>query len=114
LHYDRISTDRCEVQLQGIDGTFNYAYIVELDRYYFVDSSRIDQTGVTRLYLTLDPLMTYRDLILSATATATRSEQYNGLTTDTAVSKQDKAVSELTFADKLDHTGNIVLVTIKG
>jgi len=115
LHYDRISTDRCEVQLQDIDGTFNYAYITELAKYYFIDSSRIEQTGVTRLYMTLDPLMTYKDLILSATATATQSSEFNNMDNSLQGSYDISPEIEVTpFDYTFDKKGTTVMITLKG
>jgi len=115
LHYDRISTDRCEVQLQDIDGAFNYAYITELAKYYFIDSSRVEQTGVTRLYLTLDPLMTHKDLILSATATSTRGSNYDSMINSLQGSYNvAPTITTVPFDYEFDKNGTTVMITLKG
>lgn len=114
LHYDKITSTQCEVQLQGMYDTFNYVYMKELDRYYFVESSRIEQTGVVRLFITLDPLMTYADNILNARATSVKSVEYNGLSEDTPKHSARQSITTMNFDDALNHEGDIVLITIKG
>ncbi len=43
----------------------NYAYIAEFKRYYFINRFEILATGIYRLYLHVDVLMSYRNDILN-------------------------------------------------
>lgn len=115
LHYDKISSNRCEVQLQEVEGSFNYAHIVELDKYYFVDSSRIEQTGVVRLFLTLDPLMTYKDNILNAMATSTKSDVFNNMLSSLQGSYSvSPSIEQTLFEYTFDEKGTTIMITLKG
>ena len=47
---------------------FNYCFIPELNKYYFVDSVEIEGTNVFKISLSLDVLKTYETEILNSTA----------------------------------------------
>ena len=53
---------------------FNYCYIPALNRYYFVDDISSLRFGLWKLNLSVDPLMTYKDAILSCFAFVDRNE----------------------------------------
>lgn len=58
----------------GTLGSYNYAFIHELDdRYFFVNKIVSVAQGVTDLYLEVDPLATYKDEILKQTFYVSRS-----------------------------------------
>lgn len=96
--------------------TFNYVYIESLNRYYFV--SEIRQDGdICTVYLRVDVLFTYKDIILNSTATLTKSENGNKyLSNRSNVVDVRPNVRKLDFPNKelLNETGSIVMVTIKG
>lgn len=96
--------------------TFNYVYIENLNRYYFV--SEIRQDGdICTVRLRVDVLFTYKDIILNSTATLTKSENGNKyLSNRSNVVDVRPNVRKLDFPNKelLNETGSIVMVTIKG
>lgn len=51
----------------------NYAYIADFGRYYYVHNPTIFRTGITRLFLTVDPLHTFREQIKPLKAIAKRT-----------------------------------------
>lgn len=52
---------------------FNYCYIEELKRYYFINSIKQLRAGLFELSLSVDVLMTYKDSILNSEARFNRS-----------------------------------------
>lgn len=115
-HYDRVSTMSCEVELQDIDSSYNYAYSVDLNKYFFVKSQRIEQTNITRLYLTIDVLMTYKDEILSWKVNVIESNTANTFLSTRANVKDMRLITK-TFDfpnEPFNETGNLILITLKG
>lgn len=95
---------------------FNYVYIDSLNRYYFV--SEILQDGdICTVRLKVDVLYTYKDKILSSSATLTKGENVNKYVSNRAnVVDVRPNVRKLDFPNKelLNETGSIIMVTIKG
>lgn len=96
--------------------TFNYVYIDSLHRYYFV--SELSQDGdVCTVRLKVDVLMTYKDKILSSSATLTKGENVNKYVSNRSnVVDLRPNIRKLIFPNKelLNDTGSIIMVTIKG
>lgn len=62
---------------------FNYVGIEKLKRYYFVDNIKYIAKNLWEVYLTVDPLYTYKSTILNCQAFVTRNQYtYNKLLTD--------------------------------
>lgn len=53
---------------------FNYVYITELNRYYFIDSITSVRNNLWELNLTIDVLMSYKDAIRNLNAFVDRNE----------------------------------------
>lgn len=53
---------------------FNYVYVPEFGRYYFVSNPVMIRNGLWNINLSIDVLMTYRDAIHNLTAFVDRSE----------------------------------------
>lgn len=96
--------------------TFNYAYLMETGRYYFVDSMEMDGDLCT-VRLRVDVLTSYKDKILASTGTLTVGEDTDKyISNRNSISDVRPQVRKLDFPNKglLDETGNIIMVTIKG
>lgn len=96
--------------------SFNYCYINELQRYYFVKDVAQDGDMCT-VRLNVDVLFTYKDKILQATGTIVNGENSNRYSSNRSkiydmrpILKQLEFDLNKSFAD----TGKIVMVTIKG
>ena len=62
---------------------FNYAYIPEFRRYYYLNNIRAEVTGVYTISLSSDPLMSFRAYLLNLSALIARNEyDYNGKAED--------------------------------
>lgn len=64
---------------------FNYVYIPEFNRYYFIDDYVIDVNNIYILKLSIDVLMSYKQGILGTSAFITRTEHINYTTSGGAL-----------------------------
>lgn len=95
---------------------YNYCYISELKRYYFVSSVVQRADGVAALSLTCDVLTTFAKQIMQSKITVTTQ------TTDTAPYMSGNTVQynvapdikRYSFADAFTTDGNIIMITLKG
>lgn len=63
--------------------TYNYAYLPDFNRYYFVDPPITERTGLVRLQLHVDVLQTYYTGIMAAPVILDRvSDGYNAFVPD--------------------------------
>lgn len=93
---------------------YNYAFIEQLKRYYFINDIKVFPNNIYEVQLSIDVLQTYKDDILNGWGTVRQQSNVNPyynsgyqseVRTDTTVYKSDTSIT----------TGsNIVLVTIGG
>mgnify|MGYP004729454097 CR=1 FL=1 len=96
--------------------TFNYAYILELNRFYFVDNIQIDGDLCT-VSLKVDVLTTYKEDILSSTGTLIKSDNANNY-----ISNRENyydlrpKLKKLVFPNNglFVDNGKMIMITIKG
>lgn len=97
--------------------TFNYCYIPDLGRYYFVDRVSFEGNNAYELTLRVDVLKTYETEILAATGRVSESDN-----PDKYVSNRNTVYSRVPhfvkaeFSNKglLNDSGTMVMITIKG
>lgn len=97
--------------------TFNYCYIPDLHRYYFIDSVVYVGNNTYEVSLSVDVLKTYETQILDATATVQESD-----TPQPYISTRRNVYDQQPHFEKIDFPntglfnadGTIVMVTIKG
>lgn len=96
---------------------FNYVYIEDFKRYYFVDNVRYIGGQTYLLTLSLDVLQTYRDIILQSTALIVESDNANrDLSVNSNVFNVFPKNEILNFPNSklFDKEGSIIMVTLKG
>lgn len=96
---------------------FNYVYIEELCKYYFVDNIRYIGGQTYLLTLSLDVLQTYKDVILQSTALIVESDNANrDLSINSNVFNVFPKTDILHFPNSklFDKDGSIIMVTLKG
>lgn len=74
---DESSLTNLSVEIELSENTlpsFNYAYIPDFKRYFFIDDIMSVRSYLWRLSLSIDVLMTYKDKIRSLTAFISRNE----------------------------------------
>lgn len=96
--------------------SFNYVFIESLNRYYFV--SELNQDGnICTVRLRVDVLQTYKEKILTSSATLTKGTNVNKyLSNRSNVVDVRPNFRKLDFPNKelINETGSIIMVTIKG
>ena len=96
---------------------FNYVYIEDLRKYYFVDNVRYIGGATYLLTLSLDVLQTYKDIILQSTALIVESDNANrDLSVNSNVFNVFPKTDILHFPHSklFDKEGSIIMVTLKG
>lgn len=93
--------------------TYNYAYLPDFGRYYFVDPPITERTGLIRLQMHIDVLQTYYDQIIVAPVIVERSaDRYNmDIADPDRKFYQDRSNQYLTIGD-VGAPANIVMVTV--
>ena len=115
--YSRVVVDMLNpvIELAGIEvNSYNYCYVQELNRYYYIENINISPNGVYRLSMRIDVLMTYRDDIMASHGLITKNREYNPYTGDVDVESRYR-LEKHEFENGFDFTnGDFVLVTMRG
>lgn len=96
---------------------YNYAYIPQFHRYYYIRDIASVRNGLWRVSLTVDPLMSFKtdilelNVILSDTETAGVSNYYSGNQWRTLVKAKTDIIR---FSNGLLNNGEYVLITAGG
>lgn len=93
---------------------YNYCYIPNINRYYFVDKVEITQTNIFTVYLSIDVLMTYKDAIKDLTVVVSSSQSnpyYNGYVEGYDVRTDYETKN---FENNFNEDGEIILVALYG
>ena len=94
---------------------FNYAYIPDFKRYYYINNVESVRTGVWRVYMEVDPLMSFKTDILALKVVAnkqsliTNGDEYiddGSLVTDNLIFK-----NVYNFANGFNDNGEYILIT---
>lgn len=103
-----------EIELSGyVVNDYNYCYIRELSRYYYIEKIVPAPNGITKLSMSVDVLMTYIDDIRASHGLITKQRVYNPYYGDNEVDSR-VTVRKLVFDDQFNHTGEFVLVALRG
>ena len=115
--YSRVVVDMLNpvIELAGIEvNSYNYCYVQELNRCYYIENINISPNGVYRLSMRIDVLMTYRDDIMASHGLITKNREYNPYTGDVDVESR-YTLEKHEFENGFDFTnGDFVLVTMRG
>ena len=126
---DKVLTDKCtinglsrvEVDLLApvidISGVyvneFNYCYVQELQRYYYITKTTLNPNGIARLSLRVDVLMTYADDIRASRGLITKQADYNPYYGDYNVEAKAQQVRH-DFRNAFTSQGEYVLIALRG
>ena len=101
-----------EIVLSGDFRGYNYAYIAELNRYYFIDSMEQLNLHLVKLFLKCDVLETYKAEILASTCkynTDIKAGDYMNFTGSTNFTTDNESFSNV----EIDLTPSIIISTIE-
>lgn len=100
-----------------LDGV-NYAYIVELNRYYYIDKVERMTSGSVQIYLTTDVLMTYAEEIKNcvgrSTISSTNINVYNSDYNTHNIDVRRQATFIIFENTPFTEEGTIVLIGLNG
>lgn len=103
------------IELAGIEVIkYNYCYVQELRRFYYIENVTISPNGVYKMSLRVDVLRTYKADILASYGLITKNQDYNPYTGDPDVETR-YTLSKHEFENGFNFTtGDFVLVTMRG
>lgn len=96
---------------------YNYLYITQLNRYYFVTNTEILNANTVLLSLQLDVLKTYATDLLNATGTINAKENANAYISNRDNIHDVRPITEkINFSvnEPFNENGTLIMVTIKG
>ena len=107
------------VVLMEIDNPsgYNYAYIPDFNRYYFIDDFISVRTGLWQISMSVDVLQSFKDEILDVKAILSDSEENgaeNYLSGEVWRSKVKEITDIVTFPSGLSESGHFILITAGG
>ena len=92
---------------------YNYCYIQDLGRYYFIDSVERMNGTIYKIRLSVDVLKSFSTQIENIQAVITKSENPDNDFVD--CEKSENYTSEvINLTDNFNHSGNLILVTSLG
>lgn len=97
-----------EVESSSLD--FNYVYIQQLNKYYFIKDITHVNSKITRLFLHCDVLMTYKDDILASYALVVQGGNINPYYSNVD-SESRQLTRRINFPYTFNNNGNYILVT---
>ena len=97
----------------NFNSEYNYCYIQDLGRYYFIESVEKMNGSIYKIRLTVDVLKSFSTQIENINAIITKSENPDNDFVDCA--KSENYTSEvINLTDNFKHSGNLILVTSLG
>lgn len=103
------------IDLAGVDvNSYNYCYVEELQRYYYIENMILSPNGITRLTMRVDVLMSYREDILESQGMITKNRDFNPYTSDYDVESR-YTLEKHEFENGFNfNDGDFVMVTMRG
>ena len=97
----------------NFNSEYNYCYIQDLGRYYFIESVEKMNGTIYKIRLTVDVLKSFSTQIENINAIITKSENPDDNFVD--CEKSENYTSEvINLTDNFNHSGNLILVTSLG
>ena len=110
-----IGVKNINVDIHNFELNFNYVFMPNLNRYYYVDSVEIVSADISRLHLKEDVLMTWKSLIYRQKGLISRWEDSSAITlVDNRLPVEDIVTTEYIYSGNYNkQTGNQINCYIK-
>lgn len=93
---------------------YNYCYIVDFDRYYFIDDIIIETNNLFELKLSEDVIMSFNADIKKMTVEIMQASIYNNNKVDCETSNQKTLIKTIDLQNPFNNNGFLYLTTVKG
>ena len=101
------------IKNSDFNSEYNYCYIQDLGRYYFIDSVERMNGTIYKIRVSVDVLKSFSSQIENINAIITKSENPDNNFVD--CEKSENYTSEvINLTDNFNHNGNLILVTSLG
>ena len=97
----------------NFNSEYNYCYIQDLERYYFIESVERMNGSIYKIRLTVDVLKSFSTQIENINAIITKSENPDNNFVNCEVS-ENYTSEVINMTDNFNHSGNLILVTSLG
>lgn len=95
--------------------SFNYLYVAEVKKYYFITDIMVIDTNMYRLFLKEDVLKTYEDKIKNILGTVISSEDEYKYNSDfNTLHNVKPSILKYSFENNFNENGNIIMVALRG
>ncbi len=92
---------------------YNYCYIKELRRYYYIENTVIATNGICRLTMRVDVLMSYIDDIKASSGLITKQREYNPYFGEYDIESKT-TLQRYEFENKFNPIGDFILIALRG
>lgn len=105
---------RVKTKFNGQFFPFNYLYLKDFNRYYFITDRNILYNGLIELYCRVDVLKTYKELVKASSAYVTKTTNFNKLVNTGYDSTVEKELEIISLPITLNSEGTNILLANKG
>ena len=93
---------------------YNYCYIRELERYYFIDNIIIESNNIKKYFLSIDVLMSYKNQIMNNKTHIIESENILNADNINYNGKNSEIVETFNFPNSPFNENTDILITVRG
>lgn len=114
--YGQIDIEAPTMLIATVSGLYNYCYIPDYGKYYYVSEPTRAQNGMSYYKMEVDPLMSNASDILNLDVTVERQQSnFNEYINDgTFVADTREFIQCVNFSNGFNDTGELILVTAGG
>lgn len=93
---------------------YNYCYIVDFDRYYFIDDIMIETANLYELKLNEDVLMSFNADIKNMTVEIMQATVFNSKKVECETTNEKTLIKTIDLQNPFNNNGFLYLTTVKG
>lgn len=93
---------------------YNYVYIVEFGRYYYIENVTQDYDGLATVKLSIDVLMSYKNDVLNTVGLINRADKNQYLMDNAIVTNTKSTKQIIQFSESLPNDSDYILIVSGG